>query len=47
MAKVEVMPNLEKEFKDEVDNMINIELENMKLLAAGGKKKKSYRGKKK
>ena len=44
MAKLEVMPNLEKEFKEEVDNMIMVELENMKLLAAGGKKKK---GKKK
>jgi hypothetical protein len=45
MAKTEVMPNLEKEFKEEVDNMIMVELENMKLLAGGGKKKK--KGKKK
>ena len=44
MAKTEVMPILEKEFKEEVDNMIMVELENMKLLAGGGKKKK---GKKK
>lgn len=49
MAQLEVMPNLEKEFKEEVDNMIMIELENMKLLAAGGKKKKGKKkkGKKK
>lgn len=48
MAKLEVMPNLEKEFKEEVDNMIMVELENMKLLASGGKKKKGKKkGKKK
>jgi hypothetical protein len=49
MAQTEVMPNLEKEFKEEVDNMIMVELENMKLLAAGGKKKKGKKkkGKKK
>ena len=48
MAKTEVMPNLEKEFKEEVDNMIMVELENMKLLAGSGKKKKGKKkGKKK
>lgn len=49
MAKTEVMPNLEKEFKSEVDNMIMVELENMKLLAGSGKKKKGKKkkGKKK
>ena len=31
MAKTEVMPNLEKEFKEEVDNMIMVELENMSV----------------
>ena len=48
MAKTEVMPKLEKEFKEEVDNMIMVELENMKLLAGSGKKKKGKKkGKKK
>lgn len=49
MAQVEVMPVLEDKFKKEVDEMINIELENMKLLASGGKKKKGKKkkGKKK
>ena len=44
MAKVEVMPILEEKFKKDIDEMINIELENIKLLASSGKKKK---GKKK
>jgi hypothetical protein len=44
MAKQEVMPILEEKFKKDIDDMIMVELENMKLLAGGGKKKK---GKKK
>lgn len=41
------MPILEDKFKKDIDEMINIELENMKLLAAGGKKKKSKKKKSK
>lgn len=44
MAEEEVMPILEEKFKKDIDEMIMVELENMKLLAGGGKKKK---GKKK
>lgn len=51
MAKEEVMPLLEEKYKKDIDEMINIELENMKLLAGGkkkkGKKKKSKKKKKK
>ena len=49
MAQLEVMPVLEDKFKKDIDDMINIELENIKLLAAGGKKKKGKKkkGKKK
>ncbi len=49
MAKQEVMPILEDKFKKDVDEMIMVELENIKLLAAGGKKKKGKKkkGKKK
>ena len=39
------MPLLEEQFKADVDGMINMELENMKLLFGGAKKKK--KGKKK
>lgn len=45
LAKLEVMPLLEEQFKADVDGMINMELENMKLLFGGAKKKK--KGKKK
>ena len=41
------MPILEDKFKKDIDEMINIELENMKLLAAGGKKKKGKKKKSK
>ena len=44
MANQEVMPILEEKFKKDIDEMIMVELENMKLLKGGGKKKK---GKKK
>jgi len=46
MAKDEVMPMVEEEFKDQVDNMIKGELENMKILA-GIKSKKKKKAKKK
>ena len=46
MARDEVMPIVEKEYKEEVDNMIKMELENLKLQLSGGKKKKG-KGKKK
>ena len=35
MAKQEVMPILEDQYKKDIDEMINVELENMKLLAGG------------
>jgi SpoVK/Ycf46/Vps4 family AAA+-type ATPase len=41
------MPLLEEEYKATVDGMINIELENMKLLFGGAKKKKKGKKKKK
>ena len=48
LAKQEVMPLLEEEYKAQVDGMINMELENMKTLFGGGKKKKGKKkGKKK
>ena len=46
MARDEVMPLVKKDFQDEVDEMIKMELENLKLQLAGGKKKKG-KGKKK
>jgi len=46
MARDEVLPVLEEEFKKEVDAMIMVELENMKTLS-GGKAKKKKKGKKK
>jgi hypothetical protein len=46
LAKQEVMPLLEEQFKADVDAMINMELENMRALFGGGKKKKK-KGKKK
>jgi hypothetical protein len=45
LARVEVMPLIEKQYKDEVDEIIKIELENMKLIR--GQKKKKGKGKKK
>ena len=49
MARAEVMPQVEKEYQKDVDEMIKMELENLKLAAAGGKKKKGKKkkGKKK
>jgi len=35
MAKTEVMPILEDQYKKDIDEMIDVELENMKLLAGG------------
>jgi len=45
LARVEVMPLIEKQYKEEVDEIIKIELENMKLIR--GQKKKKKKGKKK
>lgn len=39
MAKEQVQPGLEEEYRMQVDNMINIELENIKALHGSGKKK--------
>jgi hypothetical protein len=47
VAKAEVMPVLEEEYKAQVDTMINMELENMKLLFGSSKKKKKGKKKKK
>lgn len=47
LAKLEVQPLLEEEYKASVDDAIKIELENMKLLAGIKKKKKKGKGKKK
>jgi SpoVK/Ycf46/Vps4 family AAA+-type ATPase len=47
LAKTEVMPLLEEEYKASVDAMINVELENMKLLYGSSKKKKKGKKKKK
>ena len=49
MAREEVMPVVQKNFQKEVDDMIKMELENLKLQLAGGKKKKGKKkkGKKK
>jgi hypothetical protein len=43
------MPLLEEQFKTDVDAMINMELENMRMLFGGAKKKKGKKkkGKKK
>ena len=45
MAKQEVMPSLEEEYKTQVDDMIKMELENMRMLS--GVKAKKKKGKKK
>lgn len=47
MAKLEVQPLLEEEYKQTVDDAIKIELANMKLLAGIKKKKGKKKGKKK
>ena len=46
LAKEQVKPVLEKEFTKQIDEMIKIELENLKEMQGGGKKKKK-KGKKK
>jgi IQ and AAA domain-containing protein len=46
MAREEVMPIVQKDFQKDVDDMIKMELENLKLQLSGGKKKKG-KGKKK
>ena len=51
LTKEEVLPILEEEYKTQVDEMIKVELDNMRLLAGskkkGGKKKKKKSKKKK
>jgi len=48
MAKDEVMPELQEEYKKEVDELIKIELENMRIIAGiKAKKKKKKKAKKK
>jgi hypothetical protein len=48
MAKEEVMPSVEDELKKDVDGLIKIELENMRLIAGiKSKKKKKKKAKKK
>jgi SpoVK/Ycf46/Vps4 family AAA+-type ATPase len=46
LAKLEVMPQLEAEFKKDVDDMIKIELDNIKAMGEA-KAKKKKKGKKK
>ena len=46
MARDEVMPIVQKDFQKEVDDMIKVELENLKIQMQGAKKKKG-KGKKK
>jgi len=47
MTKSEVLPILEEEYKTQVDDMIKVELDNMRLLAGGKAKKKKGKKKKK
>lgn len=49
LAKIEVQPLLEAEYKAQVDEMIKIELDNMRLLSGekAKKKKKKKKAKKK
>ena len=54
LADQELRPLLEKEYQEEVDKMIEMELDNMRINATGkakkakkGKKKKGKKGKKK
>ena len=47
MAKEEVMPIIQEEYKKDVDEMIKMELDNMRLLSGvKGKKKKGKKKKK-
>ena len=47
MAEEEVMPEVEKEYQKDVDEMIKMELDNLKIAGSGGKKKKKGGKKKK
>lgn len=47
MAKDEVMPELQDEYKKDVDDMIMMELENMRIIAGIKQKKKKKKSKKK
>ena len=47
LARREVMPVIDKQYKEEVDEIIKIELENMKLIRGQKKKKGKKKGKKK
>ena len=49
MAKEEVMPMVQDDYKEQVDELIKIELENMRIIAGikAKKKKKSKKKKKK
>lgn len=47
MAKEEVMPDLIEEYKKDVDALIKIELENMRIIAGIKAKKKKKKSKKK
>ena len=45
MAREEVMPSVEKEYQNDVDNMIRMELENLRAIGGKGKKKKAKKKK--
>lgn len=47
MGKEEVMPLVQEEYKEQVDELIKIELENMRIIAGIKAKKKKKKGKKK
>jgi hypothetical protein len=47
MAKEDVMPAVQDEYKEQVDEMIKMELENMRIIAGIKAKKKKKKGKKK
>jgi hypothetical protein len=46
MAKEEVMPMVQDEYKEQVDELIKIELENMRIIAGIKSKKKKKKKKK-
>jgi len=47
MLKQEVLPIVEKQLKKQIDEMLNMELDNMRALAGKSKKAKKKKGKKK
>ena len=47
MTRAEVEPILKDKYQKDIDDMIMIELENLRLMAGGGKKKKTKKKKKK